>query len=75
VVWAVCWVYCLHSAGLSIERTKMDLLEAYAIRCPFESELSGVGEPRVVEGEAAQMASVKGSARACICFFDQPYPL
>jgi len=50
-------VYCLQSAGLSIDRTKMDLFEAYAIRCPFESELSGVGEPRVVEGEAAHMAS------------------
>lgn len=38
----------------------MDLLEAYAMRSPFASELSGVGEPRVVEGEAAQMASERG---------------
>ena len=40
-----------------MERTKIDLLLAYAIRSPFESEERGVGEPRVVVGEAAQMAS------------------
>lgn len=28
----------------------MDLLEAYAMRSPLESEDRGVGEPRVVEG-------------------------
>jgi hypothetical protein len=31
---------------------------AYAIRSPFGSDERGVGCPRVVEGEAAQIASV-----------------
>lgn len=64
MVWAVCCVYCFEIDGSSMGRTKTDLFEAYAIRSPFESELSGVGEPRVVVGEAAQIAS------KC---FDQPW--
>lgn len=44
--------------GSSMLRTKIDLFEAYAMRSPLESEDKGVGEPRVVDGEAAQMASV-----------------
>ena len=44
--------------GLSIERKKTDLFEAYASRSPFESADSGVGCPRVVVGRAAKMASV-----------------
>ena len=40
-----------------MERTKIDLLLAYAILSPFESDESGVGEPRVVVGAAAQIAS------------------
>ena len=46
-------------AGLSIERKKIDLLEAYAILSPFASADSGVGCPRVVFGRAAKMLSVK----------------
>lgn len=46
-------------AGSSIERTNIDLLEAYAIRSPLESLDRGVGDPRVVLGEAAQMASAR----------------
>lgn len=60
VAWAVCWVYCLEMEGVSMLRTKMDLLEAYARRSPFESELRGVGRPRSVLGEAAQIASGRG---------------
>ena len=37
------------------------MLTAYAIRSPFESEESIVGEPRVVVGEAAQIASIQVS--------------
>lgn len=40
----------------------MLLLDAYAILSPLESADSGVGCPRVVLGEAAQMASAKQSA-------------
>ena len=35
----------------------MDLLLAYAIRSPFESDARGVGEPREVVGAAAKMRS------------------
>lgn len=52
-------MYCFDTAGSSIDRTKIDLLEAYVIRSPFESLDSGVGAPRVVVGDAAQMASAK----------------
>lgn len=41
-----------------------DLHTAYAIRSPLGSEESGVGCPRVVVGDAAQMASVYVSSRA-----------
>lgn len=30
MVWAVCWVYCLLTAGSSMERRKMDLPD-YAV--------------------------------------------
>lgn len=40
-----------------MERTKMDLLFAYAMRSPLLSEDKGVGEPRRVVGVGAQMAS------------------
>jgi hypothetical protein len=64
----------VETAGLSMERRKMDLLDcvqcqchiiqsrvchtAYAMRSPFASEERVVGWPRVVVGDAAQMASV-----------------
>lgn len=51
-------MYCLAMLGSSMLRTKMDLLDAYAILSPLESDDRGVGEPRVVDGEAAQMASL-----------------
>lgn len=51
-------MYCLLSEGLSIDRTKIDLFEAYAILWPFESELRCVYWPRIVVGAAAQIASV-----------------
>ena len=41
-----------------MDRTKIDLLLAYAMRSPFESDDRGVGDPRLVVGEAAQMASI-----------------
>ena len=44
-------------AGSSIDRTKMDLFDAYAIRSPLGSALSCVGWPLAVEGEGAQIAS------------------
>jgi hypothetical protein len=41
-----------------MERTKIDLFEAYVMRSPLASLERGVGAPRVVVGDAAQMASV-----------------
>jgi hypothetical protein len=40
-------------AGSSIDRRKIDLFDAYAIRSPLESADSGVGWPLVVVGSAA----------------------
>lgn len=55
-MWAV---YCFEMAGLSIDRTKMDLFEAYVMRSPLLSEERGVGAPRRVVGPGAQIASVE----------------
>jgi hypothetical protein len=41
-----------------MERTKIDLFDAYVMRSPFASLERGVGAPRVVVGAAAQIASV-----------------
>lgn len=43
----------------------MDLLEAYAMRSPLESDDKGVGEPRVVEGAAPGQTS--GGTLVCMC--------
>lgn len=43
----------------------MDLLEAYAMRSPLESDDKGVGEPRVVEGAASGQTS--GGTLVCMC--------
>jgi hypothetical protein len=61
-------VYCFAVVGSSIERTKTDLFEAYVMRSPWASLERGVGAPRVVVGDAAQMASV-----AVVQFIDRPY--
>lgn len=58
VVFAVCCVYCVVWDGLSMERRKTDLFEAYAMRSPFESAERGVGWPRRVDGRAAKMPSI-----------------
>jgi hypothetical protein len=41
---------------------------AYAIRSPLESVDSGVGWPRAVVGEAAQVASVGGLLDCCLFY-------
>lgn len=50
-------MYWVAMEGLSIDRMKIDLFDAYASLSPLESAESGVGCPLVVVGNAANMLS------------------
>ena len=51
-------VSCQYGIVLYLGDRRKGSSTAYAMRSPFASEESGVGWPRVVLGDAAQMASV-----------------